>query len=153
MHSRMMQIERLARTLTTPAQSSINYSQVMPLPELIEIMPLEKPVPAEITIPGSKSITNRALILAVLADGKTTLRGALWSEDTQIMLEALRNLGFEVEVQPDPKEFSNRTILVRGLGGTIPDGGSAAKPLEIFVGNAGTAARFLTALVCLGNGR
>src|SRR5216117_3020197 len=124
----------------------------MPLPDLIEIVPLEKPVLAEITVPGSKSITNRALILAALAEGETTLRGALWSEDTQVMVEGLRALGFEVEVAEDPQEFCNRTIIVRGLGGKIPRGGTLEAPLEIFVGNAGTAARFLTALVCLGNG-
>jgi len=124
----------------------------MPLPDLIEIVPLEKPVLAEITVPGSKSITNRALILAALAQGETTLRGALWSEDTQVMVEGLRALGFVAEVADDPQEFCNRTITVRGLGGKIPRGGTLESPLEIFVRNAGTAARFLTALVCLGNG-
>ena len=122
------------------------------LPELIEIVPLEKPVRAEITVPGSKSITNRALILAALADGETTLRGALWSEDTQVMADCLEKLGFTVTLKPDPDEFCNRTITVKGLGGKIPNGGTADKPLELFVGNAGTAARFLYALVCLGNG-
>src|SRR5205823_2123336 len=124
----------------------------MPLPDLIEIVPLEKPVQAEITVPGSKSITNRALILAALAQGETTLRGALWSEDTQVMVEGLRALGFVAEVADDPQEFCNRTITLRGLGGKIPRGGTLESPLEIFVGNAGTAARFLTALVCLGHG-
>ncbi|HEY9171223.1 MAG TPA: hypothetical protein VI136_02960 [Verrucomicrobiae bacterium] len=124
----------------------------MALPELIEIVPLEKPVRAKITVPGSKSITNRALILAALADGEVTLHGALWSEDTQVMAEALRTLGFEVRVELDPDEFCNRTITVRGLGGRIPNAGTSEKPLELFVGNAGTAARFLAALVCLGNG-
>ena len=59
----------------------------MALPDLIEIVPLTKPVRAEITVPGSKSITNRTLILAALADGEVKLKGALWSEDTQIMSE------------------------------------------------------------------
>jgi len=58
----------------------------MPIPDLIEIVPLDKPVRAEITVPGSKSITNRALILAALADGETTLQGALWSEDGSILV-------------------------------------------------------------------
>src|SRR5258708_5160224 len=124
----------------------------MSLPELIEIVPLEKPVHAEITVPGSKSITNRALILAALAQGRTVLRGALWSEDTQVMVEALRKLGFEVSVEIDGEESCNRTIAVTGLGGRIPNEGSAEAPLEIYVGNAGTAARFLTAFVCLGKG-
>ena len=124
----------------------------MALPNLIEIVPLTQPVRAEITVPGSKSITNRALILAALADDEVTLTGALWSEDTQIMVECLEKLGFELRVEQDPEEFCNRTITVKGLGGKIPKGGTAEKPLELFVGNAGTAARFLSAFVCLGNG-
>src|SRR5580700_9676977 len=124
----------------------------MAFPDLIEIVPLGKPVCAEITVPGSKSITNRALILAALADGEVTLTGALWSEDTQIMAECLQKLGFEIRIENDPDEFCNRTITVKGLGGTIPNAGTEQKPLELFVGNAGTAARFLSALVCLGNG-
>ena len=124
----------------------------MALPDLIEIMPLGKTVRAEITVPGSKSITNRALILAALAGGEVTLEGALWSEDTQIMVECLQELGFMVNVAPDPDEVCNRTITVYGQGGKVPGGGTAENPLELFVGNAGTAARFLAALVCLGQG-
>jgi 3-phosphoshikimate 1-carboxyvinyltransferase len=118
-----------------------------PLPDILEIQPLAKPPNCTITVPGSKSITNRALILAALADGKCTLQGALWADDTQRMVEALWELGFEVSVEPDPLEECNRTITVVGRGGKIP-----AKKAELFVGNAGTAARFLTALVCLGHG-
>ncbi|HWD91140.1 MAG TPA: 3-phosphoshikimate 1-carboxyvinyltransferase [Verrucomicrobiae bacterium] len=124
----------------------------MSLPDLIEIVPLDKPVRAEITVPGSKSITNRALILAALAEGEVMLEGALWSEDTQIMVECLQELGFMVDVRPDPNEFSNRTITVYGKGGVVPPGGTEEQPLELFVGNAGTAARFLAAFVCLGKG-
>ena len=119
----------------------------MPLPDLIEIVPLTTPVTAHITVPGSKSITNRALILAALADGETTLAGALWSEDTQIMVEALQAMGFLLNVGEDLNEICNRTITVSGEGGRIPK-----MPEEIFVGNAGTAARFLSAFVCLGDG-
>ncbi|MBI5388473.1 MAG: 3-phosphoshikimate 1-carboxyvinyltransferase [Verrucomicrobia bacterium] len=124
----------------------------MPLPPLIEIIPLTAPVRAEITMPGSKSITNRALVLAALADGETILRGALWSEDTQVMVECLQELGFMVNVAPEPDEICNRTITIYGLGGKVPRGGTAEQPLELFVGNAGTAARFLAAMVCLGGG-
>jgi 3-phosphoshikimate 1-carboxyvinyltransferase len=124
----------------------------MPLPSLIEIEPVPAPVRADITVPGSKSITNRALILAALATGSTTLEGALWSEDTQVMVQCLQQLGFAVEVHPDPREFANRTITVAGQGGHIPRAGNAADPLDLFVGNAGTAARFLAAFVCLGSG-
>lgn len=122
------------------------------LPELIEVIPPSAEVSAGITVPGSKSITNRALILAALGDGPVTLTGALWSEDTQVMVEALGRLGFEVTVEPDPDEPANRTIRVIGEGGRVPRGGTASAPLELWVGNAGTAARFLAALVCLGHG-
>src|SRR5216117_448560 len=124
----------------------------MPLPDLIEIVPLEKPVLAEITVPGSKSITNRALVLAALAEGETTLQGALWSEDTLVMVECLQDLGFMVNGALHPDETYNRTITVYGLAGKVPRGGTEAQPLELFVGNAGTAARFLAAMVCLGEG-
>ena len=124
----------------------------MSLPDLIEIVPLSAAPELEITVPGSKSITNRALILAALAEGEVTLEGALWSEDTQVMVEALQKLGYSIEVQPDPGEAANRTIHVAGLGQAIPSGGTKEEPLELFVGNAGTAARFLTAFLCLGRG-
>ena len=124
----------------------------MSLPEFIEIVPLTTTVRAEITVPGSKSITNRALILAALAEGEVTLQGALWSEDTQIMVECLHKLGFDVKVEVDPAEFCNRTITVTGMGGRIPPGGTEKQPLELFVGNAGTAARFLAPFLCLGSG-
>jgi 3-phosphoshikimate 1-carboxyvinyltransferase len=124
----------------------------MALPDLIEIEPLSTYPTAALTVPGSKSITNRALILAALAAGRTELVGALWSEDTQVMVEGLQHLGFPVNVALDPLEPANRTITVDGLAGLIPPGGSVEHPLELFVGNAGTAARFLAAFVALGSG-
>jgi len=124
----------------------------MALPDLIEIIPLDQPVRAEITVPGSKSITNRALILAALAEGEVTLKGALWSEDTEIMVECLKELGFVVHVRPDPDETCNRTITVVGQAGVVPAGGTESEPLDLFVGNAGTAARFLAPFLCLGSG-
>lgn len=124
----------------------------MPLPNVIEIVPPQGSVSAEVVVPGSKSITNRALVLAALAHGATILDGALWSEDTQIMVDCLRQLGFEVQVQPDPEEIANRRIVVEGKGGHVPPGGTVDTPRELFVQNAGTAARFLAALVCLGSG-
>ena len=106
-----------------------------------------------VTVPGSKSITNRALILAALAEGETTLRGALWSEDTQVMVECLQELGFMVNVAPDPGEPCNRTHhRVRQGRPGAPRRHRADSRVELFVGNAGTAARFLAALVCLGDG-
>ena len=146
--------ERIAlRDLWRQPIPSFSYPAfLVAIPTLIEIEPLTGPVTAHLTIPGSKSITNRALILAALSRGTTILRGALWSEDTQAMTEALIELGFVVEVRMDESESANRTIRVEGLGGIIPRSGTASAPLELAVANAGTAARFLAAFVCLGNG-
>ena len=122
------------------------------LPPLIEIAPPVVPPRASVVIPGSKSITNRALVLAALADGTVTLRGALWSEDTRAMTDCLRRIGVRVAIEPDPEEPANRTLVVEGTGGRIAPGGTPDAPLELHVENAGTAARFLTAMVCLGSG-
>ena len=124
----------------------------MPLPDFIEMVPMTGPVTADVTVPGSKSITNRALILAALADGEVRLTGALWSEDTQIMVDALRLLDFEIAVAEDAAEPCNRHLTVQGLAGRVPNAGTTEAPLEIHVGNAGTAARFLGAFVCLAEG-
>ncbi|MDA0302593.1 MAG: hypothetical protein O2822_08710, partial [Chloroflexi bacterium] len=124
----------------------------MTLPETLEVVPLAAPVAARVTVPGSKSETNRALILAALGEGRTVLHGALWSDDTEVMVACLRTLGCEVEVLPDEAEPGNRTFVVDGCGGDLAPGGTVARPVELYVGNAGTAARFLTALVALGQG-
>ncbi|HLH92268.1 MAG TPA: 3-phosphoshikimate 1-carboxyvinyltransferase [Xanthobacteraceae bacterium] len=122
------------------------------LPDLIEIVPPSRPITASVVLPGSKSITNRALILAALARNPVVLRGALWSEDTQAMVDCLTRLGFGIDVAEDPAEPANRTLTVRGCGGKIPNAGTSAQPLELFVENAGTAARFLPPFLCLGRG-
>lgn len=108
----------------------------------LPIHPLEQPVDAEIVVPGSKSYTNRALPLAALADGTSILRAVLLSDDTRYMVESLNRLGIPVEVDEDQRVFR-----VEGKGGRIPNTHS-----ELYVGNAGTAMRFLTALVTLGHG-
>jgi 3-phosphoshikimate 1-carboxyvinyltransferase len=122
------------------------------LPDLIEVVPPAQHKQTEVVLPGSKSLTNRALILAALASGPVTLRGALWSEDTQAMVECLERLGFPAAVTDDPAEPANRTITVQGHGGKIPNAGTPEQPIELFVENAGTAARFLPAMLCLGHG-
>ena len=124
------------------SRPSLTLSLPMPLPDPLPITPFTRPVSGSVTLPGSKSITNRALILAALAHGTTTLHGALFSRDTRIMVAALRTLGFEVET-----DETALTIRITGRGGEIPVGEA-----RIDVGNAGTAARFLTALVCLRSG-
>ena len=110
--------------------------------DAIEIQPAAGAVRGEIRPPGSKSITNRALVCAALAAGKSTLRGALESEDTRVMVGGLRALGIGVEVSD-----AGETLSVAGCGGKPP-----AAQADIFVGNSGTTIRFLTALVTLGNG-
>lgn len=122
------------------------------LPDLIEVSPPGRQKESKVVLPGSKSLTNRALILAALAAKPVTLRGALWSEDTQAMVECLERLGFGVEVSDDPAEPANRALTVQGAGGRIPNAGTPDKPLELFVENAGTAARFLPPMLCLGPG-
>jgi len=108
----------------------------MPLPDLLPIQPFTRPVRGSVVLPGSKSITNRALLLAALCDGPVTLTGALFSEDTEIMAEALRQLGFVVK-----EDSAQKTIYVEGRSGKIPN-----ESATLHVGLAGTAARFLTAL-------
>ena len=109
--------------------------------EAIEIQ-LSGPLDASIRPPGSKSLTNRALACAALANGRSTLRGALWSEDTLAMAHALRALGISVE-----EDRSQRVLRVEGCGGVVPDG-----QVDLFVENSGTSIRFLTSLVALGKG-
>jgi 3-phosphoshikimate 1-carboxyvinyltransferase len=108
-------------------------------PASLPILPFTKPVRGSVTLPGSKSITNRALILAALGKKAVTLHGALFSRDTRIMVAALRALGFIVVT-----DENTLTITITGRGGEIP-----VREAKIDVGNAGTAARFLTAFVCL----
>ena len=122
------------------------------LPDLIDVVPPRQQKESRVVLPGSKSLTNRALILAALASKPVTLRGALWSEDTQAMVECLARLGFGVAAADDPAEPANRTLTVQGAGGRIPNAGTAEQPIELFVENAGTAARFLPPMLCLGNG-
>jgi 3-phosphoshikimate 1-carboxyvinyltransferase len=107
------------------------------------IVPIHHPLAAVVTVPGSKSHTNRALMLAALANGTTILQNALFSDDSRYFIAALSSLGFDIN-----SELGDNSIVVHGLGGQIP-----AKSADLFIGNAGTAARFLTAFLTLGQGR
>lgn len=106
------------------------------------IIPLHHPPNASVRVPGSKSLTNRALLAAALAQGPTRLTNALFSDDSHYFATALQQLGFQVEL-----DHAEQSMTVHGLGGRIP-----AKNAELFIGNAGTAARFLTAMLALGEG-
>lgn len=115
-------------------------------PTELEIQPLAHPLQSTVTVPGSKSITNRALVLAALMarQGPRTLTGALRGEDTEIMLDCLQRLGFTLHAdwQSDTIRFEPNTS--RQL---IP-----APSADLFVGNSGTTVRFLTAMLSLGTG-
>ncbi len=101
------------------------------------------PLDAVVRVPGSKSITNRALLVAALADGESELRGALSSDDTIYMAGALNALGAEVE-----SDEADACFRVQGSSGTF-----TAPEADLFVGNSGTTMRFLTAALPLGHGR
>src|SRR5262245_45951074 len=116
----------------------------MQYPLQIAIAPLAKPPNATVRVPGSKSITNRALVLAALTDMAVELRGALRSEDTEVMIKALETLGFYVRTNWDRDEVS----IGAEEGMPIP-----RSDVDIHVANTGTSMRFLTALVTLGHGR
>ncbi|MET3897043.1 3-phosphoshikimate 1-carboxyvinyltransferase [Devosia sp. UYZn731] len=110
------------------------------LPAALTLIPPTHPLVGRVSPPGSKSITNRALLLAALADGTSRLTGALKSKDTVLMAAALRQMGVSIE-EPDATSF-----VVTGTGKlTAPDG-------PLFLGNAGTATRFLTAAVATVDG-
>ena len=109
-------------------------------PEIIE--PISHHLAARVRVPGSKSHTNRALMLAALSDGTTTLENALFSEDSQYFASALNELGFDSRL-----ESEKNSMVIKGLAGRIP-----ASWADLFIGNAGTAARFLTAMLTLGRG-
>lgn len=107
-------------------------------PPQVRLAPVAGPVRATVRLPGSKSITNRALLLAALADGASLLQDPLHSDDTFYMAECLRELGVEVE------KTNGGDFRLTGTGGALA---APAKPL--FVGNSGTTVRFLTAAACL----
>lgn len=109
--------------------------------EYLDIAPVAR-VGGTITLPGSKSISNRTLLLAALADGETVVKGLLDSDDVQRMLEALAVLGIAVEAGAAAGEFR-----VVGCGGKLPQ-----KQADLFLGNAGTAFRPLTAALALAGG-
>lgn len=103
---------------------------------------VKKPIDWIVEVPGSKSMTNRALLMGALADGRTTLNGVLFSDDSRYFLGALESLGFRLEA-----DEKNKCVTIEGLGGRLP-----SESGEINVGSAGTAARFLTAMLALAKG-
>lgn len=98
--------------------------------------------PLTVTVPGSKSITNRALLLATLAGGPSTLNGVLFSDDSRHFLKCIQDLGIATTV-----DEAQKIVSVSGCGGNIP-----VPEASLYVGSAGTAARFLTAFLGISEG-
>src|SRR5690348_131188 len=109
----------------------------------VTIQPIPRPFTATITPPGSKSLTNRSLVLAALSDGACDLANVLFADDTDVMIESLTRLGFHIVIDRDAK-----TVRVHGSGGRIDQAHA-----KLFCGNSGTTIRFLTALCALGRGK
>jgi 3-phosphoshikimate 1-carboxyvinyltransferase len=108
----------------------------------LDIEPIQNPIQAVVGVPGSKSLTNRALLLAALANGKTVLNNALFSDDPIYFAQSLQTLGFDIVLDAE-----NTSMEIIGLNGSIP-----SQEAKLYIGNAGTAARFLTAFLTLGDG-
>lgn len=125
---------------------SINYdatTNIYKVPFISELRDgFDRTRPLKVTVPGSKSITNRALLLATLADGTSILKGVLFSDDSRHFLKCVQDLGFQTVVDEEAK-----VIRVTGQGGTVP-----LAEASQYVGSAGTAARFLTAYLGISHG-
>jgi 3-phosphoshikimate 1-carboxyvinyltransferase len=109
----------------------------------ILLEPISKPFNVTLSPPGSKSLTNRALVLAALANGTCELSNVLFADDTLVMLECLSRLGFEVKI-----DRAANSVHVAGQSGRIP-----APSADLFCGNSGTTIRFLSGLCAVGRGR
>ncbi|HTL28479.1 MAG TPA: 3-phosphoshikimate 1-carboxyvinyltransferase [Tepidisphaeraceae bacterium] len=108
----------------------------------LTVQPFAKPFIATLAPPGSKSLTNRALVLAALADGTCELSNVLFADDTRAMLDGLAKLGFGLEL-----DEAKSIVCVQGGGGKIPN-----RSADLYCKNSGTTIRFLTALCTLGRG-
>lgn len=102
----------------------------------------EVPLRIETEVPGSKSMTNRALLMAAMADGESVLHGVLFSDDSRCFLTALKDLGFQLQTDEEKK-----CVRILGQNGKLPK-----QKADIYVGSAGTAARFLTAFLAMSEG-
>lgn len=107
-----------------------------------KVRPLTGSKSIKVEVPGSKSITNRALMLAALGKEKCILRGVLFSDDSRAFLSCLQELGFDVVIEEDKK-----VVTIKGMGGEIPN-----RNATINVRSAGTAARFLTVMLAFAGG-
>jgi len=109
---------------------------------IYKVPSVNKPISGMVQVPGSKSITNRGLLLAALSKGTTTLTGVLFSDDSRHFLDSIIALGFNIDINEAAKE-----VTIQGLDGKIP-----VTEGQINVGSAGTASRFLTAMLAFSEG-
>lgn len=110
--------------------------------QMYEVKKLPHHPKLDVTVPGSKSMTNRALLLAALAEGESTVSGILFSEDSNVFLQALKDVGFPVQI-----DIPEKRVTIQGKGGRLP-----RSHANLYVGSAGTAARFLTAMAAMSDG-
>lgn len=110
--------------------------------DVYEVKRASKPIVGRVVVPGSKSVTNRALFMAAMSRGHSVLEGALFSDDSRHFIGSLESLGYNVRVDEEKK-----CVELDGTSGDIPN-----KTGAIDVGSAGTAARFLTAMLALSDG-
>lgn len=115
---------------------------IIEMMEKYHVIRQQQPIHWTVEVPGSKSITNRALLIAALSAGKVQMDGVLFSDDSRHFLQALKDLGFSVEIQEQKHQAT-----VKGQAGKIPK-----REGEVYVGSAGTAARFLTAMLGVSDG-
>ncbi|KAK9147919.1 hypothetical protein Scep_006676 [Stephania cephalantha] len=114
-------------------------------PEIV-LQPI-KEISGTVKLPGSKSLSNRILLLAALSEGTTVVDNLLSSDDIHYMLGALQTLGLHVE-----EDRENKRAVVTGCGGQFPVGKDSNEEIQLFLGNAGTAMRPLTAAVTVAGG-
>ena len=110
--------------------------------QMYEVKKLPHHPKLDVTVPGSKSMTNRALLLAALAEGESTVSGILFSDDSNVFLQALKDVGFTLQI-----DMPEKRVMIQGKGGRLP-----RSQANIYVGSAGTAARFLTAMAAMSDG-
>lgn len=127
------------RALSPTAAGAATIADV----ENVTLTPFSRPFRATLSPPGSKSLTNRALVIAALAEGESTIENVLVADDTQVMIDGLRRLGFVLKT-----DEGRRTVCVKGEKGRVP-----AQKAALACGNSGTTIRFLAALCSLGRGR
>lgn len=131
--------QNTTRNAESPHEPSRDALRKRAVASCVRILPTG-PLFGVVEPPGSKSITNRALLIAAMADGTSRLTGALASEDTEVMIQSLRNIGVTIK-----RSVSGCELVVTGLGSAPASEDLPDEPKELFIANSGTTVRFLTA--------